>query len=250
MTETLRKSALTTAIAVSSSALMTWIACVAAETEFPGVPMVMSVVCPLLISPPISFFFFSQSAKVAQLYANLEAAHEALKAATSQLEEASRRDSLTGLLNRAAFFDRMDADCRKAGGAMLMIDADRFKEINDTFGHGCGDAALVMIARSIETLADDEALVARIGGEEFAAFLPTAGLDQAESFAGDLLGCVARRDVDGPNGPFRLTVSVGVAAAEAGVQASAIYHAADEALYEAKRTGRNRLRSRRKKLAA
>lgn len=165
-----------------------------------------------------------------------------------ELEGLALTDVLTGLPNRRAFFERGEAILSAAGahvpvGAM-MVDVDCFKAINDQFGHAGGDALLVVIGRAIaETVAQAgpaEAVVARLGGEEFALIVtglpPTAVARLADRV------CLAGRTVQADMGgiTFGSTVSVGVAMRTGRSGIDAFLKLADDAVYLAKRSGRDR----------
>lgn len=156
----------------------------------------------------------------------------------------ARTDSLTACLNRGAFTAKVSLLLaqRKPGstGALLMIDADNFKAINDLFGHDAGDEALTIIARSIRTILRAGDLVGRMGGEEFGVYLP--GVDQrgAEAIAERI-----RRSVNlaafAPEGRQRpLSVSIGGAVFEGPASFAELFRIADQRLYGAKQAGRNR----------
>lgn len=166
--------------------------------------------------------------------------------------EALRRsvwsDHLTGLANRRAFFDAASAEIARAGrsnGALsvVLLDADRFKQINDRHGHAAGDAVLCHLARLMEASFRPQDTVARIGGEEFAVLLPGADLEQAAAAATRLCQAVAAQPVDVKEATIALTVSAGVASlgSEGVLDMDGLMQCADRALYQAKAQGRNRV---------
>lgn len=169
------------------------------------------------------------------------------------LEVAARQDALTGLLNRRALQESLqshfapDPPSVRSGEAAVLslafVDVDRFKEINDRFGHAVGDAVLVAIADVLRAVLDgNDAVAARIGGEEFAIMLPGTRLAEAHAVSERIRTAVAAADLGvGPDlGP--VTVSIGVASSEAALHsADAILRAADAAMYVAKRDGRDRV---------
>jgi len=156
---------------------------------------------------------------------------------------ASVIDPLTSMLNRNALRSRVDELVHQAVVinqpiAVLVADIDRFKQINDTHGHAVGDAVLRDVAYRLRKRLRAFDLAYRIGGEEFAILLPGADLDQAVAVAEDLRAAVAGELVAG----LRVTMSFGVGASPPGpFDYDATFHAADVALYEAKRLGRNRV---------
>ncbi|WP_332878062.1 GGDEF domain-containing protein [Massilia sp. S19_KUP03_FR1] len=153
-------------------------------------------------------------------------------------------DSLTGLLNRHAFFDQATALRMRAAGAarmaLLMLDLDHFKRINDRYGHATGDEALRMFAHTVRTTLAGRYIVGRLGGEEFA--LALAGpLDEALHVAEQLRAAVSALLLPTSDGPCAVTVSIGVAALHANETLTTGLARADLALYDAKRGGRDRV---------
>lgn len=162
-----------------------------------------------------------------------------------QLAELSQQDPLTGLANRRHWHEesaRLQRE-RTAQGlatAVLMIDMDRLKAINDEYGHGVGDGVLCALAGLIRRHAGPDALAARLGGDEFAAMLP-CGRDEATAIAERLRAAMAA--TSWPQHPeLRCTISLGLSmAGEAGGDEHGWRETADRALYRAKQAGRNRV---------
>lgn len=161
--------------------------------------------------------------------------------ARADLEHQARTDALTGLPNRRTFQERLDREMQGAadtGGplSLVVFDVDRFKSINDTFGHSTGDAVLTEIARRLQGVSRDGEMMARLGGEEFVWLLPGVPADSARlaaEHAGESISSV----------PFSEQISVTVSSGVcdlATVTAAELLDAADRALFEAKRQGRNR----------
>jgi diguanylate cyclase (GGDEF)-like protein len=154
------------------------------------------------------------------------------------------RDPLTGVLNRRRFFELATARFAADGEACfaMMIDVDRFKEINDTFGHAAGDEALRYIAERIRAALPEDAVVGRIGGEEFAVLLSATTLEETAAMAERLCAGVADGVVRASEGrTIRCTVSTGLAERTAHTDTlDQLLSVADAALYEAKSQGRNR----------
>jgi diguanylate cyclase (GGDEF)-like protein len=208
-----------------------------------GTAWLMSIICPLAISWPASAFTFRQSERLQRAHDELSAAHAELAAAHRDLAERARRDHMTGLLNRESFFAALDGLRRKSdAGALLIIDADHFKKINDGHGHLVGDAALLEISAAICRGLRSRDLVARIGGEEFAAYLEGASPAEAAVVAERV-----RREVELVNFAtsagvsVSLTVSIGGTVCAPEATLSDLLRAADHRLYAAKRAGRNRV---------
>jgi diguanylate cyclase (GGDEF)-like protein len=154
----------------------------------------------------------------------------------------ARVDELTGLLNRRGFEERSRtelAHARREGTslAVLCFDLDFFKRVNDEFGHEVGDLVLTNVAGCFRREARQIDVVARMGGEEFVALLPGAGLEEARSFAERVRVALQR---SAPDGVPRVTASAGAAATVAPERLEDLVKAADMALYAAKAQGRNR----------
>ncbi len=153
----------------------------------------------------------------------------------------AQTDSLTGLLNRRALFDRFGKAELPVGTAVLMFDIDHFKQINDRQGHAAGDAVIQQFAAILrQNLRDDDSM-ARIGGEEFCAVLQPMPVDQAKLVAERIRTDFEQAAVRLLSENIRSTVSVGVATSGADESFSSVLNRADSALYKAKDNGRNRV---------
>lgn len=159
-----------------------------------------------------------------------------------ELERLARTDSLTELANRHVLQEALtrEAARRSADGqqlALVLLDLDLFKQVNDRFGHPAGDAVLVEVARRLERTVRAGEVLARVGGEEFAWLLPACDAEEAVAAAGRARAAIASE-------PFgragRLTMSAGVGLVSTPSDGDALYRMADRALYEAKQSGRNR----------
>lgn len=168
-----------------------------------------------------------------------------MQEANERLTISSTTDSLTGIPNRGAFIQRAKDVIRQGDppGALLLIDADNFKVINDTHGHQTGDLALMAIAEHLQECIRDGDLVGRIGGEEFGVFLPGASGEQAELIAERIRQRIAEhllRSHD-ETADIRFTVSVGGVHVTRPASFERSFRVADESLYAAKAAGRNRV---------
>lgn len=156
-------------------------------------------------------------------------------------------DHLTGLANRRAFFEAAALEMQRWTRlprplSIMMIDADHFKRINDTYGHIAGDAVLRHLAAALSANFRTVDVVARIGGEEFIALLPGATLEMAESVAHRVCRCLDSQSVEVEGTPIRYTVSIGVATMDAdAADINGLIKRADAAMYAAKANGRNRV---------
>lgn len=169
----------------------------------------------------------------------------ARKRAEEQLRHDALHDVLTGLANRRALFAAVEEALVRAHEVgetigVLMFDLDHFKDINDTLGHEQGDLLLAAVAREVRTLVRAEDEVARLGGDEFAVLCPDVGGPGTLAEIAARLVDRLRRPLDVGERRFSITVSVGVAVAGPTSTADDLVREADLALYEAKRTGRNR----------
>ena len=163
-----------------------------------------------------------------------------------QLVHLADHDYLTGLYNRRRFEEELErqlAESRRQGttGALLWLDLDGFKEINDSLGHSVGDDILVAMATKLRSSSRADQVVARLGGDEFGVLLPHATLDQAEAAAARVLGEVRTGVNDSGGADVWITASIGVVTfPEHGTSVEELSSHADLAMYNAKREGRNR----------
>jgi diguanylate cyclase (GGDEF)-like protein len=159
-----------------------------------------------------------------------------------RLAEEARVDTLTGLLNRRGFYERSDielARAKRAGTAIAVVslDIDHFKLINDEWGHDAGDRVLARLGDVFRAETREGDIVARMGGEEFVALLSGSDLDAATDYVERVRLAFAAEPSDGP----LATISAGAAAALAPPSIDTLIQVADSALYAAKRAGRDRL---------
>ena len=156
-------------------------------------------------------------------------------------------DALTGLVNRREFEDRVDAALATARNsakhhALLFMDLDRFKVVNDTSGHAAGDCLLTQVSTLFQEKLRESDTLARLGGDEFGVLLDGCPLDRAERIAADLLAAVRDFQFNWDGRTFTVGVSIGLAAMAEGCGSRAdIFRAADSACYAAKEQGRNRV---------
>jgi diguanylate cyclase (GGDEF)-like protein len=157
-----------------------------------------------------------------------------------RFEELSRTDMLSGLMNRRAFLDEFEK-CR-GRISLLLFDIDRFKSVNDSFGHKAGDDVIVKVAGVLSATIAGQGALARIGGEEFAVLLCGGDCDHALQLADEVRARVAGASIAAVAGTvFSVTISGGVTEATADRGFSEIFSDADAALYHAKASGRNRI---------
>jgi diguanylate cyclase (GGDEF)-like protein len=174
----------------------------------------------------------------------LESRNEELKRANETLEQLSITDGLTRLHNHRFFQDQFAREAKRVERtgsplALVLIDIDDFKSLNDRLGHAAGDAVLARVAAVMSAVLRDTDLLCRYGGEEFALLSPQTALSGAVSLAEKIRRAVAESDysVVGPDGPIRITISIGVA--EFAHSTGNTFNQADRALYDAKAAGKD-----------
>ena len=189
---------------------------------------------PLLLAPPFFFYLLHKHRQLANAH------HKLLKDAST--------DGLTLCLNRQAFTFLVEAYLERTArqevrgeAALLVIDVDNFKTVNDRYGHVSGDEALRMISRTIKENVRENDLVGRIGGEEFGVFLPGADRGEAEMVAERVRASVNDAMFSPQGGPVPLSVSVGATLYSARSSFKEMFRIADDCLYLAKNKGRNRV---------
>ena len=165
-----------------------------------------------------------------------------LERTNRKLDRLAHTDTLTEIGNRRSFYDAAPAH-PGVGDAVVLFDADRFKHLNDAFGHDFGDAVLRRIASDLSSALRRDDVLARFGGEEFILFLPGAGEAVAGAVADRARAAVSRTEHHGDGRDVRVSVSAGLAVcSEAGCDLSTLVRRADTALYAAKRDGGDRCR--------
>lgn len=204
--------------------------------------------CPLAVTPLATYVFYRQTLELEAAHKALGQAHQSLfeihvklQAAHRDLEHRANHDTMTGLANRDAFLERLSEVKRASDqGFLLMIDADRFKQINDDYGHDAGDRALLAVANAISQSIRVTDFGARIGGEEFAIILRGADREDAVMVAERVRFNVEQMSFTTAEGEqLRVTVSIGGAPFDSQSRSKEIMRAADRLLYTAKRNGRN-----------
>jgi diguanylate cyclase (GGDEF)-like protein/PAS domain S-box-containing protein len=169
---------------------------------------------------------------------------EARKRAEDRLRHLAEHDPLTGLLNRRAFEQRLEqrVQSRRMGGALLLLDVDRFKQVNDTLGHGAGDRLIAAVGHALSDRLRADDVLARLGGDEFAVLLPHASAHDACAVAESLVVRMrAETFADAHGGLRAMSVSLGIALLDDPVCRTAddLLVRADTAMYAAKAAGRD-----------
>lgn len=199
-----------------------------------GTQPLNNVVIPLVLAPPIIGYLLSKLRELALAHRELM-----VVASTDPLTQCLNRRAFTAIVDR--YLDRF-AD-RPSGnqGALLVIDVDHFKQINDRFGHDGGDEALKHVAQAIKGALRDLDVVGRIGGEEFSVLLPGVSGERASKVAERIREEVYASELQLAGEQCRMSVSVGGATFDSNASFSELYRCADQKLYAAKRNGRNRV---------
>ena len=229
-----------------------------------------SLTCPLVaLGAPVGFLFFSSFepytyshrhqdvfvrlaavvstlVEKARLFQDLADLNKQLSLARDQLQWQATHDGLTSLLNRSAMWDELVSRTQRATVrgqmiAVLLCDLDRFKLINDTYGHQAGDAVLVEIARRLTEALPAGAMLGRYGGEEFLVVADVEGPAEAAALAESMREIVADSPVHSPPWVFDITISIGLVAGvpTPGQTSADLVRWADIALYQAKDAGRD-----------
>ena len=192
---------------------------------------IVTLVVSTVVAFPIGYYIHNQNARLRRL--------------SRQLAQIASTDQMSGLMNRTAFLQAVEVALHTpmggpTAGSFLFIDVDHFKKLNDDFGHSIGDDAIRAIANAIKSTPPAEALVGRIGGEEFGLFLPNANKKMAKSVAENIRRNVRKLVYNKGAKHHRLSVSIGGSLHQAGQSLSEFVQRADERMYLAKSGGRNR----------
>jgi diguanylate cyclase (GGDEF)-like protein len=191
----------------------------------------------------------AKSEELKHLHEALQCEHEALNEANALLERLSTTDMLTGLPNHRALSILLEQECERARRfdyslSLLFFDGDRFKQVNDTYGHATGDVVLRELGERASSVLRAGDTVGRFGGEEFLILLPETGAQEAQMVAERLRSTMAALPLAAHEveSGIAMTVSIGVASYPAeGTTASEVLEQADQAMYWAKRLGRNQV---------
>jgi diguanylate cyclase (GGDEF)-like protein len=191
--------------------------------------IVVAILLPLVLGTPVSLY--------------LAVRHQHLQLMNARLLELACRDTMLNCLNRRAFSATADARLARASEthpcALLVIDADHFKAVNDKFGHDQGDQALQIIVEAIKSVTRQSDIIGRIGGEEFAILLPESNQYVARSIAERILTAVASVNFSPDNVRHQLTISIGITLTSTPSDFMTLFRVADRELYLAKKSGRN-----------
>lgn len=173
------------------------------------------------------------------------ALQEQLIAAREAMRDQATHDPLTGVWNRATILDTLEREfhrCQREDKplSVMMVDLDHFKRINDSWGHQTGDDVLREVTKRMRSVLRPYDSLGRYGGEEFVVITPGCDKDAALNLAERLRGTVNATPVSTSTGALPITLSLGVASLSRGLSTESLLRRADEALYQAKRAGKNR----------
>ena len=193
--------------------------------------LLIAIIAPLVVAPIISWFMIGLILEIHKL--------------EEEMRLLATHDSLTGVLSRRAFFEQTNYICRFAERqgmkfSILLIDLDHFKKINDKFGHAAGDRVLKSFGKILKQISRESDLAGRIGGEEFAFFLPATDTKSADVLANRLHAAIRENTIEWNGEAIRYTTSIGLAFFPHTVNnIENALNSADKALYSAKKRGRN-----------
>lgn len=219
------------AILISEAAVTTIYLVFGAEAFTTATVVYVAGIIPLVVALPTAYLMGTMGHKLSKVQ--------------TTLRRLAETDELTGLTNRRSFFaqasDQLDeAAASESPISLLVIDADYFKQLNDTYGHATGDAALKFISEKLEASIRRSDLACRLGGEEFAILLPGVYEDQALPMAERILSRISAQPMVHDSKIIEMSVSCGIADTSVSYDMTALFKAADDALYAAKDAGRNR----------
>ncbi len=172
-------------------------------------------------------------------------AQDLIRRQAEALRQLSEVDDLTGAVNRRLLMRRLEGEAARSVRygrplTLAILDVDHFKDINDRLGHDVGDLALTQLVATCKRTVREQDVVARLGGEEFAVLLPETGIEAAFSSIERLRVTIQAQSIAHPAATFAITCSIGIAELAPGEGIGALMRRADQALYRAKRGGRNR----------
>ena len=166
--------------------------------------------------------------------------NQRLQDLAAELEYRATHDPLTGVLNRAAIIELANRHFLSHDVALVVLDIDHFKRVNDSFGHPTGDRVILGVVDCLQHAVPPGAQIGRVGGEEFTVVLPDGAMERAAQLAQLVRRAIEGRDFGLPDGS-RITASFGLSWMPRGASFDLAYAQADEALYAAKRGGRNQV---------
>ncbi|WP_051275341.1 diguanylate cyclase [Aestuariibacter salexigens] len=195
-----------------------------------------------------AWWAYQKNIQILQAKIDLEKVLSLVKTSEQHYAQLSRHDSLTGLYNRRAFVERLEEELSRAERygqdlCLLLADIDEFKKVNDTFGHLTGDLVLQQFARTCRQCCREQDIVSRYGGEEFAILMINTGIDEGYAICERFLQEIATQSITDADTQQQISVtfSGGLAMYKSGDTSTSMLARADNALYQSKHEGRNRL---------
>lgn len=225
----IRLSGIVVVASIALSVGLVWLSVADLAREFQTVSLAYAVIIPGTVAPLAMSYTVWQNLKNHRLHA--------------EVRRLANRDDLTGLANRRRFIHKGAERLAAAGDvplALILIDIDWFKQVNDRYGHEAGDAMLVHVAKTLQETSPDDALVARLGGEEFTILCNVSDMPDLAMIGESLRKSTEAASLLYRDEPIRVTISLGLALARRDDTLSTLLSRADKALYEAKHDGRNR----------
>ncbi len=196
------------------------------------------------VAAPLTYAFFRQNVKLEESNKQLAIANQALGVETEIAKKEATLDPMTNVLNRTHFVRAIEENrsTKDNAGFFLMLDADNFKQVNDTFGHAVGDTVLLKITDVMRSTLREGDIVGRLGGEEFGIYLPGVTRQQAYEIAERIRMRVEDTSIEVEQGEFyNVTVSIGAVFAAKQHNVTQLMQMADRNLYRAKGKGRNQV---------
>jgi diguanylate cyclase (GGDEF)-like protein len=225
----IRLSGIVVAVSIALSVGLVWLSVADLAKEFQTVSLAYAVIIPGTVAPLTMSYTVWQNLKNHRLHA--------------EVRRLANRDDLTGLANRRCFTHKGAERLAAAGDvplALILIDIDWFKQVNDRHGHEAGDAMLVHVAKTLKQSSPDDALIARLGGEEFTILCNVSDAPDLATIGESLRKSTEAASLLYRDEPIRVTISLGLAMARRDDNLSSLLSRADKALYGAKNDGRNR----------
>lgn len=225
----IRLSGIVVAVSIALSVGLVWLSVADLAKEFQTVSLAYAVIIPGTVAPLTMSYTVWQNLKNHRLHA--------------EVRRLANRDDLTGLANRRCFTEKGAERLAAAGDvplALILIDIDWFKQVNDRHGHEAGDAMLVHVAKTLQQSSTDDALIARLGGEEFTILCNVSDAPDLATIGESLRKSTEAASLLYRDEPIRVTISLGLAMARRDDTLSTLLSRADKALYGAKNDGRNR----------
>ena len=217
----------------------------AATADFPGISPLLDTILKLTL---LDFLLSAEGYRLPELD-ELRENLDRLRAEASHLRKKTFTDALTGLMSYAHLMESLEeqirrahqGDCRNNPLCVIMADLDYFKQINDTHGHMVGDLVLQHVADRIQSAVRDFDMIGRFGGEEFVIIMTNADLELARLIAERIRHGIMNTPIHVNDLNIDVTLSLGVAMLQEGERKESLLERADAAMYEAKRSGRNRV---------